>query len=246
MQGAPGVDQIAQGMGGLMSITGLPGQGPVRVGIPIADLTAGILLAHGIMLALFERERTGEGQWVHTSLLEAQIFMLDFQASRWLMEGEVAKQAGNDHPTGVPTGVFPTSRRPHQHRRRGRRPVGALLRRRSATPELADQPGVRDRQLRSKNRKALNERIADDHAASKPSAHWVEAARTRPACRAARSTRSTRCSPIRRCSTSASRGRSASRARRIKVVGQPINMSRSAAGKPCAHARARASTPTRY
>src|ERR1700726_4095466 len=104
-----GVDQIAQGMGGLMSITGLPGQGPVRVGIPIDDLTAGNLLALGIVMALLERTRTGVGRWVHTSLLEAQIFMLDFQASRWLIGGEVAPQAGNDHPTGIPTGVFPTS-----------------------------------------------------------------------------------------------------------------------------------------
>jgi formyl-CoA transferase len=104
-----GVDQIAQGLGGLMSITGLPGQGPVRVGIPIADLTAGNLLALAIMTALFEREATGVGRWVHTSLLEAMVFMLDFQASRWLMEGEVAGQAGNDHPTGIPTGVFPTA-----------------------------------------------------------------------------------------------------------------------------------------
>ena len=104
-----GVDQIAQGMGGLMSITGLPGQGPVRVGIPIDDLTAGNLLALGCMMALFDRERTGVGRWVTTSLLEAQIFMLDFQGSRWLIEKEVAGQAGNDHPTGIPTGVFPTS-----------------------------------------------------------------------------------------------------------------------------------------
>ena len=104
-----GVDQIAQGMSGLMSITGLPGQGPVRAGIPVADLTAGNLLALGIMVALFERERTGLGRWVTTSLLEAQTFMLDFQAARWLMHGEVAGQAGNDHPTGIPTGVFPTS-----------------------------------------------------------------------------------------------------------------------------------------
>src|SRR5260370_2266076 len=105
----PGVDQIAQGMGGLMSITGEPGRGPMRVGIPIADLTSGLLLAQAIILALYNRERTGKGQWVHTSLLEAQIFMLDFQASRWLIKGEVPKQAGNDHPTGIPTGVFPTS-----------------------------------------------------------------------------------------------------------------------------------------
>src|SRR5215469_16786717 len=104
----PGFDQIAQGMGGLMSITGLPGQGPVRVGIPLADLCAGILCAQGILLALFEREKSGEGQWVTTSLLEAQIFMLDFQASRWLNTGEVPRQAGNHHPTNIPTGVFQT------------------------------------------------------------------------------------------------------------------------------------------
>jgi len=104
-----GVDQIAQGLGGLMSITGAPGGGPMRVGIPIADLTAGNLLALGVMVALFDRERSGVGRWVTTSLLEAQVFMLDFQAARWLMAGEVAGQAGNDHPTGIPTGVFPTS-----------------------------------------------------------------------------------------------------------------------------------------
>ncbi len=105
----PGFDQIAQGMGGLMSITGLPGQGPVRVGIPIADLTAGIFCAYGILVALLEREVSGRGQWLHTSLLQAQIFMLDFQAARWLMKGEVPKQAGNTHPTSIPTGVFKTA-----------------------------------------------------------------------------------------------------------------------------------------
>ncbi|MBV9582161.1 MAG: CoA transferase, partial [Chloroflexi bacterium] len=95
----PGVDQIAQGMGGLMSITGPPGGGPWRVGIAISDLCSGMFLAHGIMAALIERERSGEGQWVHTSLLEAQIAMLDFQATRWLIGHEVPPQAGNDHPT---------------------------------------------------------------------------------------------------------------------------------------------------
>ena len=105
----PGFDQVAQGMGGLMSITGLPGQGPMRVGIPIADLCSGIFCAQGILLALLERERTGVGQWVTTSLLEAQIFMLDFQASIWLNTGEVPRQAGNNHPTNIPTGVFKTA-----------------------------------------------------------------------------------------------------------------------------------------
>lgn len=105
----PGFDQIAQGMGGLMSITGLPGQGPVRVGIPVADLCAGLSCAMGILTALLEREVSGKGQWVQTSLLQAQIFMLDFQAARWLMNQEVAPQAGNNHPTSIPTGVFKTS-----------------------------------------------------------------------------------------------------------------------------------------
>ena len=105
----PGFDQIAQGMGGLMSITGEPGQGPMRVGIPIADLAAGLYCAYGILVALLAREETGEGQWVQTSLLQAQIAMLDFQATRWLMEGERPKQAGNNHPTMIPTGVFRTA-----------------------------------------------------------------------------------------------------------------------------------------
>jgi formyl-CoA transferase len=105
----PGVDQIAQGMGGLMSITGEPGSGPWRVGIAICDLAAGMYLAHAIMAALIEREQSGQGQWVKTSLLESVVALLDFQAARWLIDGEVAGQAGNDHPTMFPTGVFPTS-----------------------------------------------------------------------------------------------------------------------------------------
>ena len=105
----PGFDQIAQGMGGLMSITGEPGRGPMRVGIPIADLCAGLFAAQGILIALHERQSSGRGQWVQTSLLQAQVFMLDFQAARVLMEGDVPKQAGNNHPTTIPTGVFKTS-----------------------------------------------------------------------------------------------------------------------------------------
>jgi formyl-CoA transferase len=105
----PGVDQIAQGMGGMMSVTGIPGQGPLRVGIPMNDLVAGSLLAFGIMMALFDREHTQVGKWVYTSLLESQVFMLDFQAARYLMDGKVAGQTGNEHPTLIPQGVFPTS-----------------------------------------------------------------------------------------------------------------------------------------
>jgi formyl-CoA transferase len=104
-----GVDQIAQGMGGLMSITGEPGRGPMRAGIAVSDVTAGTLLALAIMMALYQRVTTGEGRYVHTSLLESQIFLLDFQAARWLMAGEVAGQTGNDHPTLAPMGVFETA-----------------------------------------------------------------------------------------------------------------------------------------
>ncbi len=105
----PGFDQIAQGMGGVMWITGHRGGGPVRAGIPVADLCAGVFCAQGILVALLEREVSGRGQWVKTSLLEAMIQMLDFQAARYLKDGEVPKQAGNDHPTSIPTGVFETA-----------------------------------------------------------------------------------------------------------------------------------------
>ena len=169
----PGVDQIAQGMGGLMSITGEPGRGPMRVGIPIADLTSGLLLAQAIMLALYNRERTGKGQWVHTSLIEAQIFMLDFQASRWLMKGEVAQQAGNDHPTSIPTGVFPTkdgyiniAAAGDKMWKRAAEALGAAA--------LIDHPEHATPALRSQHRKALNERIADV-TRTETSAHWIAA-----------------------------------------------------------------------
>ncbi len=104
----PGLDQIAQGMGGHMSVTGLPGGGPVRSGTAISDLTAGLLAAQGITTALLVREKTGRGQWLHTSLLEAQIFLMDFQAARWLVDQDVPDQAGNNHPTNVPMGTFKT------------------------------------------------------------------------------------------------------------------------------------------
>lgn len=169
----PGVDQIAQGMGGLMSITGEPGRGPMRVGIPIADLTSGLLLAQAIMLALYNRERTGKGQWVHTSLIEAQIFMLDFQAARWLMKGEVASQAGNDHPTSIPTGVFPT-RDGHINIAAAGDKMWKRFAEALGARELIDHPEHATPSLRSQNRKALNERIG---AVTKTntSAHWIAA-----------------------------------------------------------------------
>jgi formyl-CoA transferase len=107
--GRGGVDQIAQGMGGLMSVTGQPGTGPTRVGIPVSDLAAGLYLAVAILAALHERQRTGQGQWVRTSLLEAMIAMMDFQAARWTVAGEVPGQEGNNHPTMTPMGCFATA-----------------------------------------------------------------------------------------------------------------------------------------
>jgi len=172
-EGRPGVDQIAQGMGGLMSITGLPGQGPVRVGIAINDTSAGILLANGIVLALLERERSGAGQWVHTSLIEAQLFMLDFQASRWLMKGEVAGQEGNFHPTSPGTGMFQTAD--------GYINIAAsgdnLWKRFcevAGDKALASNPDFATVPLRAKNRPALIAHL-NDIVRSKPSAYWVAA-----------------------------------------------------------------------
>src|SRR6478672_7371713 len=154
----PGFDQIAQGMGGLMSITGLPGQGPVRVGIPIADLSAGLFCALGILVALLEREVSGEGQWVNTSLLQAQIFMLDFQAARWLQMNEVAKQAGNNHPTSIPTGVFKT-KDGHINIASTGQVMWERLCNALQAPELIKHPDYASGALRSKNRDALNAEI---------------------------------------------------------------------------------------
>ncbi|GMQ90001.1 MAG: CoA transferase [Gammaproteobacteria bacterium] len=151
----PGFDQIAQGMGGLMSITGLPGQGPVRVGIPIADLTAGMYCAIGILIALLEREVSGEGQWVHTSLLQAQIAMLDFQAARWLIAHEVPPQAGNNHPTSIPTGVFRTADGHINIAASGEHMWQRLCQTLDAA-ELLDNSEFATGELRSKNRDAVN------------------------------------------------------------------------------------------
>src|SRR3984957_18561786 len=167
-----GVDQIAQGMGGLMSITGEPGRGPMRVGIPIDDLTAGNLLALGCMMAIFDRERTGVGRWVTTSLLEAQVFMLDFQASRWLMEGEVAGQAGNDHPTGIPTGVFPTSDG-HINIAASSSRVFTRFCEAIERPDWLKKAEWNTQVGRSKHRKAINAAIGEI-TKTRPSNHWIE------------------------------------------------------------------------
>jgi len=168
----PGFDQIAQGMGGLMSITGLPGQGPVRVGIPIADLSAGIFCAVGILVALLEREVSGKGQWVQSSLLAAQIAMLDFQAARWLIAGEVPQQAGNDHPTSIPTGVFKT-RDGHINIASAGDQIFRRLCRALDRPELADHPDYRAAAARSKNRQGLNAAI-EAITRERDSAEWIE------------------------------------------------------------------------
>jgi crotonobetainyl-CoA:carnitine CoA-transferase CaiB-like acyl-CoA transferase len=168
----PGVDQIAQGMGGLMSITGLPGQGPVRVGIPIADLCSGILLAQGILVALLEREVTGQGKWVHTSLLEAMLSMLDFQASRWLMSREVPPQAGNNHPTGIPTGVFET-KDGHINIAAAGEDIYDRFCRAIERPDLKTDPRFATARARSTNREALMELLMPV-TRQKTSADWVK------------------------------------------------------------------------
>jgi crotonobetainyl-CoA:carnitine CoA-transferase CaiB-like acyl-CoA transferase len=168
----PGYDQIAQGMGGLMSITGLPGQGPVRVGIPVADLTSGIFLAQGILAAIIERERSGRGQWVHTSLLQAMVTMLDFQAARWLIGNEIPPQAGNDHPTGIPTGVFKT-KDGHINIAAAGQQMYRRLCEAIGTESLIDDARFKTSKDRSKNRAALNAEI-DRVLATKTSAEWVD------------------------------------------------------------------------
>ena len=168
----PGFDQIAQGMGGLMSITGLPGQGPVRVGIPIADLCAGIFCAYGIAMALIEREKSGQGQWVKSSLLQAQLFMLDFQAARWLMKGEVAKQAGNNHPTSIPTGVFRT-RDGYMNIAASGHKIWLRMCEAIGAPELATHADYTTGALRSKNRDPLHADL-ERRLQTRDSAAWIE------------------------------------------------------------------------
>ena len=167
----PGFDQIAQGMAGLMSITGEPGKGPMRVGIPIADLCAGIFAAQGTLLALLQRERTGTGQWVQTSLLQAQTFLLDFQAARWLMDSDVPGKAGNNHPTSIPTGVFKTSDG-HINIACAGQAIWLRLKDSLNDPRLAAAE-FEDGQSRSKNRDQLNA-IINDITSTNTSDAWIE------------------------------------------------------------------------
>jgi formyl-CoA transferase len=156
----PGFDQIAQGMGGLMSITGLPGQGPVRAGIPIADLSTGNYAAMGALIALLERDVSGEGQWVQTSLLQSQIAMLDFQAARWTVARQVPGQAGNDHPTSIPTGVFPTGDGHINIAASGQHIFQRLCEALDA-PGLVADPDFATAERRSENRARLNAALAE-------------------------------------------------------------------------------------
>ena len=168
----PGFDQIGQGMSGLMSVTGFPGQGPVRSGAAVADITAGLLAALGIMTALHERERSGEGQWVQSNLLQGGLQLLDFQAARYIMSGEVAGQVGNDHPTNMPTSAYTTADGHMNVAASGttmwRRLCEALGRK-----DLIDSPDYTDMVARSKNRMALNAEI-DTAMRAKTSGEWQE------------------------------------------------------------------------
>jgi len=168
-----GVDQIAQGLGGMMSVTGLPGQGPVRAGVAISDVTAGLQLAVGLLVAIYERERTGRGRYVQTSLLESMVAMLDFQAARYTVDGEVPPQEGNHHPTMAPMGMYST--------RDGfvniAAPWGRLW---STLCEVVERPDLENDErfttpmLRSTNREALNEELAAS-LMSRTTSEWVEA-----------------------------------------------------------------------
>ena len=168
----PGLDQIAQGLGGIMSVTGEPGRGPMRAGIPVADLTSGLFCAIGTLVALLEREESGEGQWVQSSLLQAQVWMMDFQIMRWLMNKEIPGQTGNNHPTTAATGVYPTSDGFINLAAMGTemfvRLVKALGR-----PEIAEDARFKDIKTRGQHRPALNELIAEC-TKEKPSAYWID------------------------------------------------------------------------
>jgi formyl-CoA transferase len=168
----PGFDQIAQGMGGFMSVTGTPGQGPMRGGAAIADIAAGLYAALGIFTALIERQSSGQGQWVQSNLLMSQIALMDFQAARYLVEGDVPKQVGNDHPTFMPTSAYRT--------RDGWVNIGAAgqaiwerLARALGHPEWIERPEFADDPARSANRVALNAAIAEV-TATRTSAEWVD------------------------------------------------------------------------
>ncbi|MEO0691271.1 MAG: CoA transferase [Pseudomonadota bacterium] len=168
----PGFDQIAQGMGGLMSITGKPGEGPMRVGIPIADLCAGLFAAQGILIALMERSKSGKGQWIQTSLLQAQVFMLDFQAARFLMDGDVPHQAGNNHPTSIPTGVFKT-KDGHMNLAVAGQEIWKRFAHAMGRDDWIEDTRYATAPARSDNRDALGDEI-DAITATRTTAEWID------------------------------------------------------------------------
>ena len=220
----PGFDQIAQGMGGLMSITGVPDGGPMRVGIPVADLTAGLFCAQGIMVALLEREVSGEGQWIQTSLLQAQIFMLDFQATRWLVDGEVPGQAGNNHPTIIPMGVFKTADG-HMNIAGGSQVMWERLCDALDLNKLISDPDYVKPQDRSINRNALNI-ILEEKTRTKTTSYWVEYLNERSVpCGEINSIDEVFNNPQIRHLGIAQKVNSTERGE-IELVGQPIDMSR--------------------
>jgi formyl-CoA transferase len=168
----PGFDQIAQGLSGIMSVTGKPGEGPMRVGCAVADVGAGLLASIGILTALLERESSGEGQWVQSSLLQAAIQLLDFQAARYTMSGEVPEQVGNDHPTSMPTSAYATADG-HINVAAAGTKMWRIVCDVIGRPELFEHPDFRAAEDRAKNRKALNEAL-NAAFAKKTSAEWVE------------------------------------------------------------------------
>jgi crotonobetainyl-CoA:carnitine CoA-transferase CaiB-like acyl-CoA transferase len=158
-QDRPGVDQVVQGMSGLMSVTGEPGRGPMRVGIPISDIVTGLFAASGTLTALIERHKSGEGQWVQTSLLESQMFILDLQAARYLVDGVVPKQVGNEHPSGVPTNAYKT-----KDGYVNVAPIPSMwprLCKALGRDEWIDDPDFASREVRRKRRKEVNGLIAE-------------------------------------------------------------------------------------
>jgi crotonobetainyl-CoA:carnitine CoA-transferase CaiB-like acyl-CoA transferase len=169
----PGFDQIAQGMSGLMSVTGAPGQGPMRTGAAIADMAAGLYAALGVMTALLEREKTGEGQWVQSSLLQAGIALTDFQAARYLMKGEVAPQVGNDHPTSMPTSAYKTSDG-HINVACSGEGMWKRLCELLGRQDMANDDAFRDNARRAANRVALNQQLNEEFK-KKKSEDWIDA-----------------------------------------------------------------------
>jgi crotonobetainyl-CoA:carnitine CoA-transferase CaiB-like acyl-CoA transferase len=151
----PGFDQIAQGMSGMMSVTGVPGEGPMRVGAAVIDVATGLYAALGVMTALHERNRSGRGQWVQSSLLQSGLGLMDFQAARYLVDGEVPKQVGNDHPTGMPTSAYATADG-YVNLGAGGEAMWHKLCEVIERPELAKDPRFNLSADRSRNRHALN------------------------------------------------------------------------------------------